>query len=90
LADSNGTAALDWTTVTRNDNGSTLTNLAGYRIYYGTSVSNLNQVIQVTNPTVTAYVVSNLAAGTWYFGVAAYTTSGAVGDMSNVGSKTVQ
>jgi hypothetical protein len=87
---SNGTATLDWTSVTQNSNGTALTNLAGYQIHYGTSQNNMSQTVQITNPTVTSYVITNLAAGTWYFGVAAYTSSGMVGNLSNVGQKTIQ
>jgi hypothetical protein len=86
----NGTATLDWTSVTQNTNGSALTNLAGYHVHYGTSASNLNQTVQIANPTVTTYVVSNLSSGTWYFSVSAYTSSGLEGDLSNVGQKTIQ
>lgn len=86
----NGTATLDWTSVTQNTNGSALTNLAGYHVHYGTSASNLSQTVQIANPTVTTYVVSNLSSGTWYFSVSAYTTSGMEGDLSNVGQKTIQ
>jgi Putative Ig domain len=86
---SNGTASLDWTSVTQNTNGTALTNLAGYYIHYGTSAGNMNQTVQISNPTVTTYVVSNLSPGTWYFGVEAYTSTGVVGDQSNVGSKTI-
>jgi Putative Ig domain len=86
---SSGTATLDWTSVTQNTNGSSVTNLAGYYIYYGTSAGSMTKTIQITNPTITSYVVSNLSSGTWYFGVAAYTSGGAVGQESNVGSKTI-
>ncbi len=86
---SNGTASLDWTAVTQNMDGSTLTNLAGYNIHYGTSASNLSQTIQVSNPSLTAYVVTNLSSGAWYFAVAAYTSGGVEGVLSNVGSKTI-
>ena len=86
---SNGTATLDWTAVTQNNNGTTLTNLAGYHVHYGTSSSNLNQTIQITNPSITSYVLGNLSSGTWYFGVSAYTASGMEGELSNVGSKTI-
>jgi hypothetical protein len=86
---SSGTATLDWTAVTLNNNGTPLTNLAGYTVRYGTSSNNLNQVIQVTNPTITTYVISNLTSGTWYFAVNAYTTAGVAGDVSNVGVKTI-
>jgi hypothetical protein len=86
---SNGTATLDWTAVTQNSNGTTLTNLAGYNIRYGTSATNLNQTIQVTNPSLTAYVITNLSSGTWYFAVDAYTSGGVEGTLSNVGSKVI-
>ncbi|MBS0377904.1 MAG: putative Ig domain-containing protein [Proteobacteria bacterium] len=86
---SNGTATLDWTAVTLNTNGSALTNLAGYYVYYGTSQSNMNQTVKIANSTVTTYLVQNLSSGTWYFGVAAYTTTGVIGQVSNVGSKSI-
>ena len=76
---SNGTASLDWTAVTQNMDGTTLTNLAGYNIHYGTSAGNMSQTIQVTNPSLTAYVVTNLSSGAWYFAVAAYTSGGIEG-----------
>jgi hypothetical protein len=50
----------------------------------------MSQLITVSNPSITAYVITNLSSGTWYFGVTAYTSSGVEGDMSNVGSKTIQ
>ncbi len=86
---SNGTATLDWTAVTQNLDGTTLTNLAGYNIHYGSSAANMSQTIQVTNASLTAYVVTNLSSGAWYFAVAAYTSGGTEGALSNVGSKTI-
>ena len=58
---SNGTATLDWTSVTQNTNGTAVT-VAGYYIYYGSSAGSMTKTIQVTNPTVTSYVVSNLSS----------------------------
>ena len=49
----------------------------------------MNTVVVLANPSLTKYVVSNLASGTWYFGIAAYTTTGVESAMSNVGSKTI-
>jgi hypothetical protein len=86
---SNGTATLNWTAVTTNTNGTTLTDLAGYKIYYGTSPNGMGTVVTLANPSLTTYLVTNLSSGTWYFSVAAYTTSGTVGDKSNVGQKTI-
>jgi hypothetical protein len=85
----NGSATLSWTPPTENSNGTTLTNLAGYRIYYGTSSSAMNQRITVANAGVSRYVVESLGAGTWYFNVRAYSSTGAESAASNTASKTV-
>src|SRR5262249_51165876 len=86
---SNGSATLNWTPVTQYTNGTTIKDLAGYRVHYGQSTANLNQVVQLANPSLTTYLVSNLSAGTWYFAVTAYTSDGAESALSNVGNKTV-
>ena len=85
-----GSATLSWTPPTQNTDGSALTNLAGYRINYGTSSANLSQTVQIANVGIATYTVSGLASGTWYFAVKAYTTGGTESDLSNVGSKTIQ
>ena len=68
-----------WTPPTENTNGSVLTNLAGYHLYYGNSESNLSEVVDITNPGLASYVVSDLSSGTWYF---ALTSVNAVGEES--------
>jgi hypothetical protein len=85
----NGSVTLSWTPPTQNTNGSTLTNLAGYRIYYGTSSSALNQTIQVSNAGTASYVVGNLSPATWYFRVRAYNSAGTESANSNLASRTV-
>jgi hypothetical protein len=87
---SNGTATVNWTPPTDNTNGTVLTGLAGYQIHYGTSSNALTQTVQVSNAGLSNYTLTNLSAGTWYFGVTAYTSSGAQSSMSNVASKTIQ
>ena len=84
-----GSASLSWLPPTQNTDGSSLTNLGGYRIYYGTDQSNLGSSIQVTNAGLTSYTVGNLQPGTYFFAVAAYTTDGVEGVKSGVGSKTI-
>jgi hypothetical protein len=86
---SNGSATLSWTAPTENEDGSTLSNLAGYRIVYGTSASALTNTIQITNPSVTTYVVENLAPATWYFAVTAVNSTGAESNYSNVANKQI-
>jgi len=84
-----GSATLSWVPPTQNSNGTTLTNLAGYRIYYGTSANAMNQTIQVANAGLSRYVVENLSSATWYFTVRAYTTAGVESAASNTATKTV-
>jgi hypothetical protein len=86
---SNGSAALTWTPVSQNTNGSVLTDLAGYRVHYGTSPNGMGTVVVLANPSLTNYLVTNLSSGTWYFGITAYTTTGIESSLSNVGQKTV-
>jgi len=88
--DAPGAATLTWTAPTQNVDGSTLTDLAGYRIVYGTSSTNLSQSLQVANPSVTTYVMESLPAGTYYFVVRAYTKYGAESANSNLASKSVR
>jgi hypothetical protein len=73
---SSGAATLDWMPPTENSDGSVLTNLAGYTVYYGTSPDSLTESVKVTNPGLTAYTVSNLPSGTWYFAVTSYSSAG--------------
>jgi hypothetical protein len=87
---SSGTVSLSWTPPTRNTNGTSLTNLAGYRIYYGTSSSALTNQIQIANASTSRYVIQNLSKGTYYFGVRAYNTAGTESALSNIASKTIQ
>jgi hypothetical protein len=87
---SSGGAELSWIPPTQNTDGSTLTNLAGYRISYGTSSNALTQTVQVANVGVTRYTFDNLSPGTYYFAVRAYTSNGTESSNSNVTTKIVQ
>lgn len=85
-----GMATLTWQAPTQNTDGTALSNLAGFHIYYGTSQNALNQMVTVADPSATTFQVNNLTSGTWYFAVSAYSTSGTESARSNVGSKTIQ
>ncbi len=84
-----GSVTLSWSAPTTNTDGTPLTDLAGYTISYGTSAVSLNQSLTIASQSVTTYTVGNLAAGTWYFSVAAYATDGSEGEPSGVVSTTV-
>jgi hypothetical protein len=73
----NGVATLDWLPPTENNDGSALTNLAGYTVYYGTDLNDLSQSVKVSNPGLASYSVTGLASGTWYFAVTSYSADGA-------------
>jgi hypothetical protein len=78
-----------WAAPTAYTNGSALTDLAGYIVYYGTSPSALTQSVDVPNAGATDYVVEGLTGGTWYFAVVAYTNTGLQSAYSSVVSKTI-
>jgi hypothetical protein len=84
-----GSALLSITAPTTNTDGSPLTDLAGFRVHYGNSPSSLTQTVELADPTVTSYTVSNLNSGTWYFGATAYASDGTESALSAVGSKTI-
>lgn len=85
-----GSATLSWTPPTENTDGSTLTNLAGYKIYYGTSAGNYTSTVDLANPGLTSYVVDSLAGNTtYYFVMTAYDVDGNESGYSSMGSKTI-
>jgi hypothetical protein len=84
-----GSATLSWSAPMQNTDGTTLTNLAGYRIFYGKSSSAMSQSVQIANAGVTTYVV-DLTPGTYFFSIKAYSSNGSESDSSNVVSKVVQ
>jgi hypothetical protein len=86
---SNGSVTLSWLPPTTNTNGTTLTNLAGYKIYYGTSPSTMTQSVQITNPGLASYVIDNLSPATWYFSLVSYNSADVESPLSTTVSKTI-
>lgn len=85
-----GTATLSWTAPTLNTDGSALTDLAGYVIYYGSDASNLVSTIDINAASTLTYTIEGLAAGTtYYFAVASVNSAGVESAQSTVGSKTI-
>jgi Fibronectin type III domain len=84
-----GSATLNWIPPTQNTDGSALTDLAGYRIYYSTSPGNYPNQITINNPGITTYVVDNLTPNTWYFVSTSFNSSGMESDFSNVATRTI-
>jgi hypothetical protein len=74
-APSFGIATLSWAIPTKNDDGTALTDLAGFHIHYGNAATALDNLVTVSNPAATGYVISQLPIGTYYFAVTSYTFS---------------
>jgi Putative Ig domain len=72
---SNSSVSLSWTAPTQNADGTALTDLAGYYIYYGTSANQLTRSVKIASPGITSYLLSNLSPGTWYFSIVTFTTA---------------
>jgi len=84
-----GSVTLSWTPPTQNEDGSPLTNLRGFRVYYGTSSSDLSSMVEIPHAGVTTAVVEDLSPATWFFAVKAYTTGGVESSFSNIASKQI-
>lgn len=84
-----GTATLSWNPPTENADGSPLTDLSGYRIYYGRNPDNLTQVVVLNNPGLTRYVVENLTPARWHFVMTSVNSDGAESLRTEASSKTI-
>jgi hypothetical protein len=86
---STSSVTLSWEPPTENSNGTPLMNLDGYRVYYGQQAGSLTNVVNVSNPGITTYVMQNLSPGTYYFAVASYNSSGVESSLSSEVSTTI-
>ena len=89
ISGSLGAATLDWMPPTTNMDGSLLADLAGYRIYWGTTPGSYPNSVTVNNPGISAYMVENLAPSTYYFVTTAFNTAGVESELSNMAQKTI-
>ncbi len=81
--------SISWTTPLRNTDGSSLTDIAGYVVSYGTSPTNLSKSLPQQGAGVTSATITGLPAGTYYIAVATVNSTGIKSDLSNAASKTV-
>ena len=83
-----GQATLSWVPPTTYVDGTHLTGLPGYKVYYGTTKGSYNSTLDVGN-SVTATVINLTEKITYYFAVTAYDTTGNESIYSNEVSKTI-
>lgn len=85
-------AILTWTAPTQNEDGTPLTDLAGYIVSYSTDpaipATNL-QTLTLNDKALTTYTVTGLAAGKWYFAMRAVNAAGTNSARSTIASVTL-
>jgi hypothetical protein len=84
-----GTATLSWTSPKTNVDGSPLTDLAGYHIYYGNTAQSMTQTVVITNTALSQYVVTGLSRGSWYFAVRSFNSANVESNLSPVVGATI-
>ncbi len=83
-----GVVSISWTAPTENTDNTQLTDLAGFKIYYGTSANQLVNVVTISSSqTYTKVIDSLLIDQTYFFAVSAYNKLGVESDLSAVSSK---
>ena len=70
-----GTALVSWHPPTENEDGTTLMDLAGYRIYYGNSTGNYDNTITI-DIGMSSYLIESLSESDWYFAMTAFNSLG--------------
>ena len=84
-----GSATLSWTAPTQNNDGSSLIDLSGFKIYYGTEQGSYPTSVRIENPDICTYVVENLTPDTYYFVSTAINSGGIESSYSNEAIKVV-
>jgi hypothetical protein len=84
-----GSVTLNWTPPTQNEDGTSLTDLAGYRIYWGTTPGSYPNSVTIDNPGLSSYVVENLMPGTYEFVATSINALGVESVYSNSATKIV-
>jgi hypothetical protein len=75
---------LEWAPPSTNEDGSALTDLAGYKVYYGQEAYNLDQVLDLRSAAISSAEVQGLERGVWYFAIASYNAAGVESAKSGV------
>ena len=81
---------LRWTAPKRNTDGTPITSLAGYLVYYGQTEGQYSRTLHLPSATLTSVGIEGLAPGKWHFAVKALATNGRESAFSKAVSKTIQ
>lgn len=83
VQNADGSITLSWTAPTQNEDGTSLTDLAAYKFYFGTSPGNYTNQERVDSPGITSHVLDNLTPGTYYIVATAINSSNVESGFSN-------
>ena len=83
VQNADGTITVSWTAPTQNDDGTALTDLDAYKIYYGTSPGSYSGQVRIDNIGITTYVLDNLTPTTYYLVATAINSGGRESIFSN-------
>jgi hypothetical protein len=89
VQEGNATASLQWEMPPSKVDGEPLDDLAGYRILYGRSSSDLDHSVMIPDPATTSYQFSTLTSGIWYFAVVAVNANGLEGPPTTLATKSI-
>lgn len=84
-----GSAVVTWSRPSENTDGSPLTNLAGYVLYYGTGSFMPSTAIHI-EANATAMEIQNLSPGNWYFQIESVNSEGMQSELSPTVFKTIR
>lgn len=82
-------ARVSWAAPALRTDGSGLQDLAGFKVYYGTSPGNYTSSVTINDPAATSHSFQTLAAGRYYFAVVAIDAGQRESPYSTEVSKTV-
>ena len=91
-ASTTGSASLSWVAPAAREDGTplSLSEIAGFRIYHGTTSGDLTLLHDVSDGSVTTYTVTGLEPTTHYFAVTGYDYEGRESGYSSILSKSMQ
>jgi hypothetical protein len=74
---------LSWQAPTQNEDGTALTDLTGFEVYYGQAPGQYTQTLPLPSAAMTSVTIEDLAPATWYFAVKAVNSTGTHSSFSN-------
>ncbi len=78
----NRNVSVSWQPPTVNSDGSTLTDLAGYKILWGAQSGQYTASVAISNPGLVRYVIESLPPGKYFFAMVAVNSVGNESDAS--------